>query len=95
MLRFTVPVTGALVAAFALFVGGAAGSGVSQDSFPVSIVASNGKVTVSKKPRRIVSLSPTATESLFAVGAGAQVVAVHHEQAEHARAAHSASSGSR
>ena len=27
-------------------------------------------------PRRIVSLSPTATESLFAIGAGAQVVAV-------------------
>jgi cobalamin transport system substrate-binding protein len=76
VLRFAVPVTGAVVAAFALFVGGAAGSGVSQDSFPVSIVASNGKVTVSKKPRRIVSLSPTATESLFAVGAGAQVVAV-------------------
>jgi cobalamin transport system substrate-binding protein len=27
-------------------------------------------------PKRIVSLSPTATESLFAIGAGAQVVAV-------------------
>ena len=27
-------------------------------------------------PRRIVSLSPTATESLFAIGAGRQVVAV-------------------
>src|SRR6184192_3049231 len=27
-------------------------------------------------PHRIVSLSPTATESLFAVGAGAQVIAV-------------------
>ena len=45
-------------------------------SFPVTIVASNGKVTVAKQPRRIVSLSPTATESLFAIGAGSQVVAV-------------------
>ena len=27
-------------------------------------------------PKRIISLSPTATESLFAIGAGAQVVAV-------------------
>ena len=27
-------------------------------------------------PHRIVSLSPTATESLFAIGAGKQVVAV-------------------
>jgi iron complex transport system substrate-binding protein len=42
----------------------------------VTILASNGKVTVAKKPRRIVSLSPTATESLFAIGAGKQVVAV-------------------
>ena len=30
----------------------------------------------SATPQRIVSLSPTATESLFAIGAGAQVVAV-------------------
>ena len=29
-----------------------------------------------KRPARIVSLSPTATETLFAIGAGAQVVAV-------------------
>jgi iron complex transport system substrate-binding protein len=29
-----------------------------------------------KSPRRIISLSPTATESLFAIGAGPQVVAV-------------------
>jgi iron complex transport system substrate-binding protein len=33
-------------------------------------------VTVRKQPQRIVSLSPTATEDLFAVGAGKQVVAV-------------------
>ena len=36
----------------------------------------NGKVTIPKQPRRIVSLSPTATEALFAIGAGNQVVAV-------------------
>src|SRR3970282_449736 len=34
------------------------------------------KSRVDHKPRRIVSLSPTATESLFAIGAGAQVIAV-------------------
>jgi iron complex transport system substrate-binding protein len=44
--------------------------------FPVSITAANGKVTVSKRPARIVSLSPTSTESLFAIGAGGQVIAV-------------------
>ncbi|WP_034268942.1 ABC transporter substrate-binding protein [Actinospica robiniae] len=44
--------------------------------FPVTLTASNGKVTLSARPARIVSLSPTATEDLFAVGAGSQVVAV-------------------
>ena len=45
-------------------------------AFPVTITAANGKVTVPKRPTRIVSLSPTSTESLFAVGAGKQVIAV-------------------
>jgi iron complex transport system substrate-binding protein len=76
VLRFTVLVISALVAALAMSVAGAAGEGASMTSFPVTITASNGKVTVAKKPRRIVSLSPTATESLFAIGAGSQVVAV-------------------
>ena len=44
--------------------------------FPVTVTVTNGKVTVPKRPARIVSLSPTATETLFAIGAGAQVVAV-------------------
>ena len=45
-------------------------------SFPVTIKAANGPVTVKSKPARIVSLSPTSTEDLYAVGAGNQVVAV-------------------
>lgn len=44
--------------------------------FPVTVEAANGPVEVERAPRRIVSLSPTATETLFAVGAGRQVVAV-------------------
>jgi cobalamin transport system substrate-binding protein len=44
--------------------------------FPVTVVAGNGKVTLRQKPKRIVSLSPTATETLFAINAGPQVVAV-------------------
>ena len=74
------------MAAFAVFVTGASGGGASPTSFPVTIVASNGKVTIAKKPRRIVSLSPTATESLFAIGAGAQVVAVD-DQSDYPKAA--------
>jgi iron complex transport system substrate-binding protein len=45
-------------------------------AFPVTVTAANGAVTVAKRPTRIVSLSPTATETLFAIGAGPQVIAV-------------------
>ena len=45
--------------------------------FPVTVTSSAGTtVTLNKQPRRIVSLSPTATEMLFAINAGPQVVAV-------------------
>jgi iron complex transport system substrate-binding protein len=44
--------------------------------FPVTVTVDNGKVTIRTRPARIVSLSPTATETLFAIGAGPQVVAV-------------------
>ncbi|SDJ17317.1 ABC transporter substrate-binding protein [Nonomuraea jiangxiensis] len=44
--------------------------------FPVTIEAGNGQVTIARKPERIVSLSATHTETLFAIGAGSQVVAV-------------------
>ena len=44
--------------------------------FPVTIDAANGTVTIDQRPERIVSLSPTATEMLFAIGAGDQVAAV-------------------
>lgn len=44
--------------------------------FPVTVTAANGEVTIEERPEAIVSLSPTHTEMLFAVGAGEQVVAV-------------------
>ena len=55
-------------------------------AFPVTVTAGNGKVTVTRAPRRIVSLSATATESLFAIGAGSQVVAVD-EQSDYPKSA--------
>jgi iron complex transport system substrate-binding protein len=45
-------------------------------AFPVTIQAANGPVTLAAPPKAIVSLSPTATEMLFAIGAGDQVAAV-------------------
>ncbi len=61
--------------------------------FPVTVQAGNGPVVVAKRPERIVSLSPTATESLFAVGAGSQVVAVDDQSSYPAQAPRSTLSG--
>ncbi|MEM7272438.1 MAG: ABC transporter substrate-binding protein [Actinomycetota bacterium] len=49
---------------------------VAEAGFPIDVETSSGTVTIAEQPSRIVSLSPTATEILFAVGAGDQVVAV-------------------
>ena len=76
MLRTSLLVTGLVAITLALFATGAAGRPTVSAAFPVTITTPSGKVTVAKKPRRIVSLSPTATETLFAIGAGKQVVAV-------------------
>jgi len=51
----------------------AAGAG---QAFPVAIAAANGRVKVASRPTAILSLSPTATEMLYAIGAGSQVKAV-------------------
>ncbi len=48
----------------------------SKGAFPVTISSGGQDVTVAAKPKRIISLSPTATESLFAIDAKSQVVAV-------------------
>jgi iron complex transport system substrate-binding protein len=71
------------VCLLALLVATACGSAPSgsaapnQASFPVTIRQSDGStITLTSQPRRIVSLSPTATEMLFAIGADKQVVAV-------------------
>lgn len=45
-------------------------------SFPVTVTDDAGEVTIEERPEAIVSLSPTSTEMLFAIGAGGQVVAV-------------------
>ena len=45
--------------------------------FPVTMSTQHsGQVRIDKEPQSIISLSPTATEGLFAVGAGDQVIAV-------------------
>lgn len=44
--------------------------------FPVTIESDGGTWTLDEAPQQIISLSPSATEVLFAIGAGERVVAV-------------------
>lgn len=81
----------AIVAVAALAAGVAAcGSGTSSPGpgssstastagFPVTLSTANGAVHVSRRPTAIISLSPTATEMLYAIGAGRQVKAVDND----------------
>jgi iron complex transport system substrate-binding protein len=76
----------AALAVLAVLVPSAAGGQAAPAQFPVTIVTPAGNVTIAKKPRRVISLSPTATESLFAIGAGSQVIAVD-DQSDYPKAA--------
>jgi iron complex transport system substrate-binding protein len=77
--RLTIAVVAALVAALAV----------------VSLSAAAHEQTRAKRhfPHRIVSLSPTVTEDLFALGAGKQVVAVDQDSNYPQRAPHTSLSG--
>lgn len=86
MLRTTLALAAAALAALAVSVAGATGGPAVTSAFPVTVVGSSGPVTVARRPTRIVSLSPTATETLFAIGAGPQVVAVD-DQSDHPKSA--------
>jgi ABC-type Fe3+-hydroxamate transport system substrate-binding protein len=39
-------------------------------TLPVTVTAQNGAVTIPASPKRIVSMSATATQMLYAIGAG-------------------------
>jgi len=72
-----------IVAVLAAVLAACTGSGseppaapTSEVGFPVTLTSNGVKVTIAKAPSRIVSLSPTATEMLFAIGAGDQILGV-------------------
>ncbi len=70
---------GALSAILALIaMGGAdtATAATATATFPVTVHAADGNVKITSRPTAIVSLSPTATEMLYVIGAGSQVKAV-------------------
>ncbi len=53
-----------------------AATGSAATTFPVTVQSASGPVVIRSRPTAIVSLSPTATEDLYAIGAGGQVKAV-------------------
>jgi iron complex transport system substrate-binding protein len=55
---------------------GTAAEGSGSDAFPVTVTGAAGELTLDEQPGAIVSMSATATEMLFAIGAGDQVEAV-------------------
>jgi iron complex transport system substrate-binding protein len=65
----------------------------SRASFPVTFESATGSVTLKAAPSRIVSLSPTATQILFAIGAGKQVVAADDDSTLPANAPRTSLSG--
>ncbi len=71
-----IPLVAALLSGVPLLLPGGAASAATGTAFPMKVHAANGTVTVPARPTAIVSLSPTATEMLYAIGAGSQVKAV-------------------
>ncbi len=55
---------------------GSAGTGSAGAGFPVTVTTAAGKTHLASRPDAIISLSPTVTEMLYAIGAGKQVKAV-------------------
>ena len=82
-----------LVAALAAVLAPSAVARPHASAFPVTIHAANGDVVVKTRPTRVVSLSPTGTEDLFAVGAGSQVIAVDDQSDYPKNAPHTKLSG--
>ncbi len=64
------------VATVGLALATSAGGAGARPAWPVTVRAANGAITIAHQPTRIMSLSPTATEMLYAIGAGSQVTAV-------------------
>src|SRR5436190_1989631 len=52
-----------------------AASPAAGSSFPATVAAANGPVHIGSRPTAIISLSPTSTEMLYAIGPGRQVKA--------------------
>jgi iron complex transport system substrate-binding protein len=66
----------AIIAGVAVPLSAGASGASATSSFPLTIKLADGTFTFTSRPHAIVSLSPTSTEMLYAIGAGPQVKAV-------------------
>lgn len=57
----------------------ASATGRVQPRSPITVTTSFGSVTFKSAPTRIISLSPTATQMLFSIGAGRDVIAADND----------------
>jgi iron complex transport system substrate-binding protein len=67
--------------------------GAASAAYPLKVTTPAGTITLKAKPVRIISLSPTSTEDLFAIGAGPQVRAVDDQSSYPASAPRTKLSG--
>jgi iron complex transport system substrate-binding protein len=67
--------------------------GVASAAYPLKVTTPAGTITLKAKPVKIISLSPTSTEDLFAIGAGPQVRAVDDQSSYPASAPRTKLSG--
>ncbi|HHW09724.1 MAG TPA: ABC transporter substrate-binding protein [Firmicutes bacterium] len=78
--RHSPPAAPIILAVMLLFVGAAVtftAGGAAAESYPITFQDDLGQVfTLKAKPQRIISLAPSLTEILFALGLGEQVVAI-------------------
>jgi len=76
MIKKTLAVVTTLVGLLGFTLVAAPTQAVTRSPYPLTVSNYGASMTFTKSPTRIISLSPTATEMLFAINAGSKVVAV-------------------
>jgi len=79
MIKKSLAVVTTVVGLLGLAIAAAPTQAATQSTYPVVVSNYGASMTFTKSPTRIISLSPTATEMLFAINAGSKVVAVDNQ----------------
>jgi iron complex transport system substrate-binding protein len=79
VIKKSLAVVTTVVGLLSLTIAAAPSQAATPTPYPVTISNYGSSMTFTKSPSRIISLSPTATEMLFAINAGSKVVAVDNQ----------------